>query len=214
MSNIIRATDRNATSQTVAFNFADMSGEANRYLEKVRGEAAAIVAQARREAAAVRQQAEREGRQAAMQSVEQVVRQQLATVLPALRQAIEDIGHAKQAWLRHWEASGVHVAAAIAQKVIRRELLRQPEIPVALIREALELASGSARLRLRLNPEDHKRIAGQVDLLVTELAKLAEAEVVPDPEITPGGCRVETRFGVIDQQFETQLKRIEEELVT
>ena len=25
-----------------------------------------------------------------------------------------------------------------------------------------------------------------------------------DPEITPGGCRVETQFGVIDQQFEAQ----------
>ena len=33
-----------------------------------------------------------------------------------------------------------------------------------------------------------------------------------DPEIARGGCRVETRFGTIDQQFEAQLARIEEEL--
>ena len=43
------------------------------------------------------------------------------------------------------------------------------------------------------------------------MAGLGDAELVADPAITPGGCRVETRFGVIDQQFETQLARIEEE---
>jgi len=35
---------------------------------------------------------------------------------------------------------------------------------------------------------------------------------VADPDITPGGCRVDTQFGSIDQQLETQLARIEEEL--
>jgi flagellar assembly protein FliH len=41
---------------------------------------------------------------------------------------------------------------------------------------------------------------------------LAGAELSGDPQISPGGCRVETQFGTIDQQFESQLKRIEEEL--
>jgi flagellar biosynthesis/type III secretory pathway protein FliH len=36
--------------------------------------------------------------------------------------------------------------------------------------------------------------------------------VVADPQVSLGGCRVETRFGVIDQQFEAQLARIEQEL--
>jgi len=63
-----------------------------------------------------------------------------------------------------------------------------------------------------LNPADHRSIGTQVELLLRELSTLTEAEIVPDAEITPGGCRVETRFGIIDQQFEAQLKRIEEEL--
>ena len=52
------------------------------------------------------------------------------------------------------------MAAAIARRVIRRELTRQPEIPLALVREALELAAGSAQVRIHLNPADH-RGAGQ-----------------------------------------------------
>jgi len=44
------------------------------------------------------------------------------------------------------------------------------------------------------------------------LARLAPAEVIADQSISRGGCRVETPKGAIDQQFETQLARIAEEL--
>ena len=66
--------------------------------------------------------------------------------------------------------------------------------------------------RIHLNPSDREALGDQVDLLTKELAPLATAELISNPSITPGGCRVETQFGSIDQQLETQLKRIEEEL--
>jgi flagellar biosynthesis/type III secretory pathway protein FliH len=212
MASIIRATARSGGVQGIAFNFDDLSVEAHKYLEKVRAEAAKILVQAQQEAAAIRKQAERDGQQAALRSVEAIIQRQLATVLPALRQVIEEIRHAKQAWLSRWEAGAVHVAAAIARRVTRRELSRQPEITLDLVREALELAAGSTQLRIHLNPGDHQAMGTQVQMLTKELCHLAEVELVADPEITPGGCRVETRFGAIDQQFEAQLARIEEEL--
>jgi flagellar assembly protein FliH len=216
MPTVLRATDLSLGTASVAFNFDDMANQAKQYLDKVRAEAVKIMADAKQEATAIRKRAEHEGRQAAVaaavQAAEQAVKKELASLLPALRQAIGEIHHAKQAWLAHWEASGVHVAAAIAQRVIRRELTVQPEIPLALVREALELAAGGSQIRIHLHPADHEALRKQVQLLIQETAGLGEAEVVADPAITPGGCRVETRFGMIDQQFETQLARIEEEL--
>ena len=38
------------------------------------------------------------------------------------------------------------------------------------------------------------------------------AEIIAEASVSPGGCRVETRFGTIDQTFEAQLARVEEEL--
>ncbi len=212
MSTIIRATDRNAGVHAAAFNFDDMAVRAGQYLDQVRAEAAAMVAKARDEAEAVKKQAEAEGRKAGRQVVEQMVREQLSTALPALRQVTQDIQHAKQAWLIQWEKSAMHVAVAIAGRLIRRELPNVPEITLTLVREALELAAGSPQLRIHLNPADHKVLGKEVEMLSKELSALASAELVANPEITPGGCRVETRFGVIDQQFEAQLARIEEEL--
>ena len=212
MPTVLKATDRNAGIHPVAFNFEDIADQANKRLDGFRADAEKIVAAARREAEKIRKQAEIDGRRAAEETVREEMAKQIATLVPSLKQAVQDIGHAKQGWLTHWEKSAVHVAAAIAQRLIRRELPDAPEITLTLVREALELAAGSDQLRIRMNPADHDLLGSQVGTLIKELAALATTEVVADPAITPGGCRVETRFGVIDQQFETQLQRIEEEL--
>ena len=63
-----------------------------------------------------------------------------------------------------------------------------------------------------MNPADHAAFGGQIDRLIAEFSRLGSAQVVSDPEISAGGCRIETQFGVIDQRFESQLARIEQEL--
>jgi flagellar assembly protein FliH len=212
MPTIIRATDQNRAAVGVAFNFDDMATQARQYLDKIRAEAAEIIAQAQRDAVVVRQRAEKEGQQAALASTEQMIQRQLGNVLPALKQAIQEIHQSRQAWLAHWETTGLHVAAALAARITRGELSRRPEIPMTLIREALQLAAGSPEVRLHLNPADHQALSEQAKIVMQEIAKLGDAKIISDANVTPGGCRVETRFGTIDQQFEAQLARIEEEL--
>jgi flagellar assembly protein FliH len=150
MSTVIRASERNNDAQSVAFNFEDVGARSERYLAKVRADALQIVMKAQQEADAIRRKAEQDGRQAAMQAVEGMIKNRLATVIPALRQAIAQIQEAKQSWLRHWEASAVRVSGAIAQKLVRREIGQHPEITLTLVREALELATGSSQLRIQL----------------------------------------------------------------
>ncbi len=217
MSTIIRATDHHRTNHTVAFNFDDLATKAGQYLDQVRAEAAKIVAEARQEAIRLKQKAEAEGRREGLAAVERMTEerlaQQLATLRPALEQAVQEIRHARQAWLHQWETGAVHLAAAIAARLLRREVSQTPEVTLTLVREALELAAGNSQLRIRLHPADHASLGGQVESIARELAPLAETELIADPQVAAGACRVETRFGVIDQQWESQLARIEEELV-
>jgi flagellar assembly protein FliH len=212
MSTIIRTSQKSGSAQGVAFNFDDMAGRAKQYLDNVRAEAAKIVRQAQHEAVAIKKQAEIDGRQAAMQAVEQMVQKQLEPALSALQKTVKDLQNSKQAWLTQWESGAVRLSAAIAGRVLRREIDGHPEIAITLLREALELAAGNADLKIHLNPGDLAALGSQVDLIVKQFSGLAAAQVVPNAEITKGGCRVDTSFGTIDQQFEAQLKRIEEEL--
>ena len=173
---LLRANDEIRSIRAAAFNFDDMAVKAGQYLDKIRGEAAKILASAQKEAVAIRQRAEAEGRQAGQNAVEQTVQKQLArqlaTLLPALQRAVEEVQHSRHAWLRHWEKSAVHTAAAIAARLVRRERIDHPEITVRLVREALELASGSSQLRLHLNPADHAALAPKPEEFPVLLDKL------------------------------------------
>lgn len=216
MTTVIKATDRQRGIQQVAFNFEDLSERAETYLGQVRGQAEQILKQAQVDAQSIRQRAEQEGRRAAESAVDQLVEQkiarQLETVLPALRGAVQTLQNDRQAWLAEWERKAVHLAAAMAQRICRRELKTQPEITLDLVKEALELAAGSANVRILLNPQDLEALGGQAQLLVQEFSRLAPAELEADPTISLGGCRLETRYGTIDQQIESQLVRLEQEL--
>jgi flagellar assembly protein FliH len=197
-----------------AFQFDDMGRS---YLDRLRAEAAKIVEEARQQAAKIKAQAAEDGKQAAIQAASNTLRarldQELASVLAALAQSVQTIEQSRHAWQRHWEQHAVKLAAAIAERLCRHELSRQPEITLRWIREALELASGSARVTVRLSPADQQTLGQQIEPIKRQLAGLGAVEVVADPAITPGGCRIDTEFGSLDQQLESQLARITEELL-
>jgi flagellar assembly protein FliH len=219
MAGIIKAHATNLARQAAhpaAFNFSDMGDQANSYLEQVREQAAQIVAQARSEAEQIKAKAQAEGRQAALKAAEAAIQskldEQLKQLLPALESAAAQLVQAKDQWQRHWEQNLVHLAAKIAERVIRREIDGQVDIPLTLIQEALDLATGSQKVTLHLNPADRTALGDRVQQLAGRMVKLGPVHVIADETVSRGGCRVHTEFGVIDQQIEAQLNRIETEL--
>ena len=137
----------------------------------------------------------------------------METLLPALHTVVDQICTAQQSFLQLWEQSAIHVASAIANRAISRQLPEMIDVPLYLLREALELAVGCSQMKIRLNPTDYKTLESQIELLVSELSGAAQTEIVSDERIMPGGCVLETSLGTIDQQIESRLERIEMELV-
>jgi flagellar biosynthesis/type III secretory pathway protein FliH len=218
MAGIIKAAERTppaGASALAPFHFDDVGQS---YLARVRAEAARVVAEARQEAAKIKARATEEGRQAAIQAAQASLRtrldQQLASVLATLRQAAQNIEHARHAWQQHWEQHAVALAVAIATRLCRREISRQPQITLQWIREALELAVGNAEISLRLNPADHESLAAHIEPITRQLTGLGTVRVIADPTIAAGGCRVDTEFGSLDLQLEVQVARITEELLS
>ncbi len=164
------------------------------------------------------QQAQKQGQQAAEAAATQAALQNVEarweTLAPALRQAIDAAAQLHSAWIKQWEQNFMHVVVAVAERVIRGELTREPQISQRWIREALELASGSTSITLQLNPQDYEAIQGHEERLAAEFGQLAPTSIVADPSVSAGGCRVVTDYGHIDQQVASQLARIEEELTT
>lgn len=216
MSPVIRVSNKHSTRQATAYNFGDMAQRAETYIETVRTqarrEAQRILSEAREEAARLRQEALQEARQEAQAELEQAVAARLATVLPAFREVSDQLDRAKEGWLAHWERTSIHVAGVIATKLIRKRIDDLPEVTANLLREALQLAAGEAHIRIVLSTDDRKAIEPQIPDLVREMGIIGDVDIVEDPALGPGECRVETEYGIIDQSFRAQLDRIEQEL--
>jgi len=191
MPTVIKATDRNAGVHSIAFNLRDLELNAESYLETVQEKARQILADAFGEAQKIHRLAEAEGRQAGEEALDAALNEKVAremeTVFPALRAAIGQINQSKEEWLRHWEARTVGLAIKIAERVVRREIAADSQITLNLVREALELASGSATVVVRMHPEDHAALRVQVEELVTQISSLGTVQVVADPTMTKGG---------------------------
>ncbi|MEM6797945.1 MAG: FliH/SctL family protein [Planctomycetota bacterium] len=200
----------------VAFDFQDLAGHADEYVESVRREATKVVQQAHAEAEAVRAGAEKAGREAAEAAIEQVlndkIAQQMKTIRPALDGLVNQLADARGEWLEHWDRTAVELAARMAERVLRAELTNRPEVTIGWVREALQLASGASEVVVRLHPEDHKNLGPQIEAMAESMGRLSGTHFVADPQVSLGGCLVETRHGTIDQQVESQLQRLVEDL--
>lgn len=198
------------------YNLQDMNQAASEHLETVKKKAARIVLKAQKEAQEVVAKAEQQGRQKAEKAAREAaladVEARWRTLMPALQTAVESAADLKATWIEQWEQNIVRLVVGVAERVIREEIGRQPRISRKWIQEALELASGSTTLTLHLNPADHAALEDYREVLKQQFSQLADTHIVADPGISAGGCRVTTDHGYLDQQIETQLSRIEEEL--
>lgn len=94
------------------------------------------------------------------------------------------------------------LAAAIARRLVRREISADPGQIVGVVREALAmLPSSERRITLHLHPQDAR--------LVRELLQLDELErpwrIVEEPTISRGGLRLLTEHSEVDATLEARL---------
>ena len=97
------------------------------------------------------------------------------------------------------------LSTRIAGRLVRRELRTNRSEIIAVVREALGvLPLGLRDVRLHLHPEDAR--------LVSETLVPAEGQaawqIVEDPVITRGGCRISSASSQIDATVETRLARV------
>jgi flagellar assembly protein FliH len=228
-SRLIKARVARNVGGSAMFNFDDLRRQCDEFIESARRQGEQILAEANAASDEIRRRAQaegiaagqREGLAAARDLVEsraaeiaaRQVQEQLRTVLPAFQAAAQALHVERDRWLADWEGAAVKLSAAIAGRILHRELDRQPELGLAIIRESLQLAAGQPRIQLHLHPLDFDQLHVSGTEAVTTLASIGEATLVPDESVARGGCLIETRHGVIDARLETQLERITNELL-
>lgn len=226
---MIKARALQGSASGAAFNFDDLHEKCRSLVAGARQQAQRLLDQARDQAHSIRQAARDDGLAAGRQEglveaqariearaaelASQQVQATLNAALPALEKVVEELAAARDRWLSEWEVAAVRLAVCLAERIVRQELSRRPELAANVVREALQLATGHARVLLRLNPQD---LALLQQGILPELARLVDAgevQVLPDAAISRGGCMLESESLVVDGRLELQLERLTCELL-
>jgi len=130
----------------------------------------------------------------------------------ALTQALEDVSRLRESLAQAGSQDMLRLVMAIAEQVIRTSVAASPAVVVGIIENALQASIRCDSYRVRVNPADLDAVKKQKPLFLASISGLKNISFEADPEISPGGCRLDSELGDVDATIETQLESIREAL--
>jgi len=211
------------------FSLADIEHHAKSILRRAQHRAEQLLAAAQAEGETIKQEARAEGlaeghrdgmaqgleqgHQAGRQAALNDHRAQLQQAMQSLTSALTSI-HASRADLEATAlAEVVRLAIAIAERVTKRQGLIDPSVLTANLAEAMKLTVQCTDVRIAIHPEQRATLDAALPQLKMQWPNLSHVQVIDDPSLEPGGCRVFTEEGQIDADLSGQLDRIVAELL-
>lgn len=166
---------------------------AQRILEEARQKAQELLDEAKANIEQVKEEAREEARA-------QVQAEALAELAKAKMQAGQMLADA--------EPEIVALACKVAERIIGRDLERQPELVAEICATAVETVRQAKAMVLRVNPRDAKILRESKTRLMELLGRTLDLGFKDDPDVEAGGCIIQTEFGTVDAQLKTQFEML------
>ncbi len=125
-------------------------------------------------------------------------------VLESLRRAVPDI-------VQQTEGALIQIALESARKVVAG-LPITPELVEGVVREAVGQTKETAEVTIQLHPDDLALLRQHQSPVLQGLPEAGPLRFVSSPEVSRGGCLVQTRFGLVDARRETKMQQLHQSL--
>ena len=163
--------------------------------------ARSIVEAARKEAAEIIESAQREKERVISEAREAAREHGLALASAHLVRA--KVVHGEM--IAGAEREIVGLALDVAEKILGRDLERDPSLLADICAAAIDSVRVSNQIVVRVHPEDAPLFRELRDRVMERAGRVTEIRFKEDSEVARSGCIIETEGGVIDAQLETQL---------
>lgn len=170
-------------------------------MAEARSASANLLHEAQQKVSQITAQAEQQGREQGRVAGQNELKQALQQLQALLQAAQID----RQNLLQQSEAEIIQLVLQIVRKILRIEPLINEQVLVRVVREALERLGKKVNVQIYVHPEDLELLHFSL-LQIEDLA--LEIELIADPAIEPGGCRVISQAGEIDATLQTQFETI------
>ena len=139
---------------------------------------------------------------------EQAIQKEVEQTIEAFSLACKEIDNQHKALLEQSRGDMINLVMALCKKIIGRELTTGRNIIVDTLKNAVELAIKDNEYDIWINPEDLATVEELVPELIGSVQKLEHVTLKTDPNITPGGCRLDSSICTVDATIEAQLETV------
>ncbi|SEU09340.1 FliH/SctL family protein [Stigmatella erecta] len=193
-----RSAPRPARAGVMNADIFEARQSAQGILEEAQREKERILAEALREREDVLAKAREQGRQEGLAQATELL-------LRAKMQAGE--------MLASQEQDVIALACRIAEKIIGRDIERQPELLVDMCASAIEQLRSARAMVLRVHPKTAQVLRARKPELIELIGRAVDLAIREDADVAPVGCIVQTEFGTVDAQLPTQFEMLQNVLL-
>ncbi len=141
------------------------------------------------------------------------VHSQWESMLTEAKSILDSAYETKEQIILEAEPFLVELSAAIAEKIISRQLTVSPEWSLDIIRKSLARRREQGVITLCVSPKQLTFVQAAREELSLAIDSQAELQIVPDVSVKEFGCVIRSSFGSIDARIDTQLTEIKRELI-
>jgi len=179
-----------------------------REVEETRKKCDAMIAEAEARVAEITEKARREGREAGLAEGRAAAQEELKERLSRLDGLLRAVERERKELYGGYRDDIIALVKAMVDKVLFHEVTTNPKVIEACLQTALTYVVENSKVRVLLHPDDMARLK-EIMLSSPDFLQGAElVELVENPSIEAGGCRLESAFGEIDATVETRRRRL------
>jgi flagellar assembly protein FliH len=139
--------------------------------------------------------------------------QQRAEMAELQKGVLNALSRATPQVIQETEGTLIHLALETAEKIVAG-LPISAEMVEAVVREALRQVEDTTEIIVQLHPDDLALLSKHNSSLLNGASETGPLHFVSSPEVTRGGCLVQTRFGLIDARREVKLEQLKRAIST
>ncbi|MCF6186081.1 MAG: flagellar assembly protein FliH, partial [Desulfobulbaceae bacterium] len=141
---------------------------------------------------------------------EQAMQSGLQKTLEAFTHACEEVDSLHKNLLEQSRGDMINLVIALSKRIIGQELTTGRDIIVDTLERAIELAIKHNEYDIWLHPDDLSTVEEMVPKLISSVQKLEHITLKTDPDITRGGCKLDSSICTVDATIEAQLETARE----
>jgi len=180
---------------------------ARKEAESLKKEAEKLIAESKKKAQELESEAYEKGFSQGKKDGEEFGRKQFEAMTNRLKRLILNLQEQGNKISKKYESQIINLCMLVASRVIKHEIETNPDVILAVVKDALSHVVEGTTLTLHLNPIDAELIEERFKDELTAPGK-HRIKINSDPKIERGGCLLETEFGLIDATTKTRLNTI------